>query len=387
MNRLHLRRAAALTAGALIGLAGVTAIASPASAHYSQPSGTAICDSAAGEWVVTWTVKSVYHYDSTHFGFQSVEVTPAGTTVSGIAVSDANTYPVNTPVTGVQRVPGSATEATLSVKAKWNDGYPEKQARTAKVTFEGTCAKDEPPATSTPEPAEPSPQPSPSATTPPPVSIPTASFASDCTGKVTVTLANSAEATTDTVLTVRAKDFTRKATVKPGGQETVVVPAGAGEVTVSEGEQLIGKPYTWTSPEDCVKPGEPQAGYESTCDKLIFGFANPENGKAFDVTLTPNKGEAQTRTVKPGETVIVEFKAFEGLVVTPSAEGLDDTSPIAWKKPANCSPGTGGGEDDGPTLPLTGAAIGGIVAGAIALLAAGAVLFVVARRRKVRFTA
>lgn len=387
MNRLHLRRAAALTVGALLGLAGVTAVASPASAHYTEPSGTAVCDTAAGEWVVTWTVKSVYHYSSTSYKLQSVELTPAGTTVTNIAATDGDSYPydVNTPLTGVQRVPGPATGATLSVKAKWNDGYPEKTARTATVTFEGTCVTDRPPTSPTPEPSQPTP--SPSATTPAPVTAPTASFASDCAGRVTVTVANSAEATADAELTVRAKGFTRKADVKPGGQRTVVVPANAGEITVSEGERLIGEPYTWTGPADCVTPGEPQAGYESSCDKLTFGFANPDDGKAFDVTLTPNKGAAQKRTVKPGETVIVEFKAFEGLVVTPSAEGLDDASPIAWKKPATCSPGGGGGKKDGPTLPLTGAATGGIVAGAVALLAAGAVLFVLARRRKVRFTA
>ncbi len=104
------------------------------------------------------------------------------------------------------------------------------------------------------------------------------------------------------------------------------------------------------------------------------------------MTLTPNKGEAQKRTVEPGKTVVVEFEAFEGLTVTPAAEGLDDTSPIAWEKPADCAPGQGGGKDE-PALPLTGAATGGIIAGAVVLLAAGAALFVVARRRRVRFTA
>ena len=73
--------------------------------------------------------------------------------------------------------------------------------------------------------------------------------------------------------------------------------------------------------------------------------------------------------------------------MTPTAEGLDDSSPIAWEKPADCTPGQGGGDKDEPSLPLTGAATGGIIAGAVVLLAAGAALFVVARRRRVRFTA
>ncbi|MEU7972494.1 LPXTG cell wall anchor domain-containing protein [Micromonospora sp. NPDC049089] len=387
------RRVAAIAAGALIGIAGVGVIASPASAHYTEPSGQAVCDTTTGEWVVNWTVKSVYHYSSKSFQLASVELTPANTTVTNIvAASDKSSYPydVNTPITGVQRVPGSATEATLAVKARWDDGYPEKNARTAKVTFEGTCETDEPPASPSPEPtpsATPSTPPSTPPTTPPAVSIPTASFASDCEGAVTVTLANGADATTEAKLTVKAKGFSETYTVKPGeSKKDIVVPAKAGEITVSEGDKPVGEPYTWATPEDCVKPGEPQAGYESTCDKLIFGFANPEDGKAFEVTLTPNKGEAQKRTVEPGKTVVVEFEAFEGLTVTPAAEGLDDTSPIAWEKPADCTPGQGGGKDE-PALPLTGAATGGIIAGAVVLLAAGAALFVVARRRRVRFTA
>ncbi|MEU7917160.1 cell wall anchor protein [Micromonospora zamorensis] len=386
------RRVAAIAAGALIGLAGIGVVASPASAHYTVPSGQAICDTATGEWVVTWTVKSIAHYSSTGFKLHSVKLAPENTTVTNIVETAGNNYPhdVNTPLTGVQRVPGSATKATLAVKAKWNDGYKEESARKGEVTFGGTCAKEETPVTPSPEPTQPTPTPTPTTptpTTPPAVTVPTASFASDCDGAVTVTLANAADATTAAKLTVKAKGFEKTYTVQPGASKgDIVVPAKAGEITVSEGDKAVDKPYTWASPEDCVKPGEPQAGYESTCDKLVFGFANPKDGKAFEVTLTPNKGEAQKRTVEPGQTVFVEFEAFEGLTVTPAAEGLDDTAPIAWEKPAECNPGQGGGKDE-PALPLTGAATGGIIAGAVVLLAAGAGLFVMARRRRVRFTA
>ncbi|MGC4747140.1 cell wall anchor protein [Micromonospora sp. DT201] len=386
-----LRRFAAIAAGALIGLTGVGVVASPASAHYSTVSGKAVCDTTTGEWVVTWTVKSEKHGSSKTFKLRTVELTPADTTVTNIKVSGRDeSYDVNTPITGEQRVPGSATQATLAVKAKWDDRYSEDQPTKGKVTFGGTCAKDTPPTT---PPASPTPtptaSPTPTPTTPPAaVTVPTASFASDCEGAVTVTLANGADATTDAKLTVKATGFSETYTVKPGDSKSdIVVPAKAGAITVSEGDKLVGEPYTWATPEDCVKPGEPQAGFESTCDKLVFGFANPEDGKAFEVTLTPNKGEVQKRTVEPGKTVIVEFAASEGLTVTPAAEGLDDTSPVAWEKPADCNPGQGGGDKDEPALPLTGAATGGIIAGAVVLLAAGAGLFVMARRRRVRFTA
>ncbi|MBM7492950.1 LPXTG-motif cell wall-anchored protein [Micromonospora luteifusca] len=394
-----LRRVAAIAAGALIGLTGVGVVASPASAHYSAVSGQAVCDTTTGEWVVTWTVESKAHYSSKFFRLRTVNLTPADTTVTNIKVSEPGKYPydVNTPITGEQRVPGSATKATLAVKAKWDDGYPEDNATKGMVTFGGKCEKDTPPTTTpptTPPPTTPttppvSPTPSPSVTTPPSaVTVPTASFASDCEGAVTVTLANGADATADAKLTVKATGFSQTYTVAPGASKSdIVVPAKAGAITVSEGDKTVGTPYTWATPEDCVKPGEPQAGFESTCDKLVFGFANPENGKAFEVTLTPNKGEVQKRTVEPGKTVVVEFAASEGLTVTPAAEGLDDTSPIAWEKPADCNAGQGGGDKDEPALPLTGAATGGIIAGAVVLLAAGAGLFVMARRRRVRFTA
>ncbi|MFI6268668.1 LPXTG cell wall anchor domain-containing protein [Micromonospora zamorensis] len=140
------------------------------------------------------------------------------------------------------------------------------------------------------------------------------------------------------------------------------------------------------TPTATTPPAEPVGTVESTCDKLTFTIENPADGKTVVMTLTPNKGEAKTLTVEPGKTGSVSFDAVEGLTVTPAAEGLDDNEPIAWEQPAECAPGQGGGKDE-PALPLTGAATGGIIAGAVVLLAAGAGLFVMARRRRVRFTA
>ncbi|MET7818222.1 LPXTG cell wall anchor domain-containing protein [Micromonospora zamorensis] len=140
------------------------------------------------------------------------------------------------------------------------------------------------------------------------------------------------------------------------------------------------------TPTATTPPAEPVGTVESTCDKLTFTIENPADGTTVVMTLTPNKGEAKTLTVEPGKTGSVSFDAVEGLTVTPAAEGLDDNEPIAWEKPAECNPGQGGGKDE-PALPLTGAATGGIIAGAVVLLAAGAGLFVMARRRRVRFTA
>ncbi|MDW5324062.1 cell wall anchor protein [Plantactinospora sp. KLBMP9567] len=133
------------------------------------------------------------------------------------------------------------------------------------------------------------------------------------------------------------------------------------------------------TPSTTPEPVEPVGTYESTCDELIITLENTTDAE-ISVVLTPNEGEAKTLTVAAGETGSVKFPAEEGLVVTPSGEGLTG-EPIEYEQPENCG-GGGGGE-----LPLTGAAAGGIAAGAVLLLAAGVVLYIVARRRRVTFTA
>ncbi|SDY55376.1 LPXTG-motif cell wall anchor domain-containing protein [Micromonospora pattaloongensis] len=384
--KLSLRRPLAVVGAAIVGLTAAVAMQSPASAHYSVPKGTAICDTTTGEWVVTWTVESKVHFDSTHFALHHVAVTPQGTTVEGIPVTqERNKYPhsVNDKLTGTQRVAGDARQATLATKAKWNDGYREQEAQRSKVTFEGKCEKETVPSPEPTQSPEPTPEPTATPQEPTPVTTPTAAFASDCEGAVTVTLSNGADANTAVKLTVKAKDFNETYEIAPNSSKNdIVVPAGAGAITVTEGEKSVGEPYTWQKPENCVKPGEPTGGFESTCDELVFMIANPENGKAVTVTFTPNKGEAKTVTVEPGKTETVKFPAEEGLTVTPSGDGLDEVAPIAWEKPADCG-GTGGGG----ALPVTGAAAGTIAGGAALLLIIGGVLFFIARRRKVTFTA
>ncbi|RLQ01110.1 LAETG motif-containing sortase-dependent surface protein, partial [Micromonospora sp. CV4] len=134
------------------------------------------------------------------------------------------------------------------------------------------------------------------------------------------------------------------------------------------------------TPTATPAPAEPVGTVESTCDSLTFTIENPADGETVVMTLTPNEGEAKTLTVEPGKTGSVSFDATEGLTVTPAAEGLEDTEPIAWEQPAECDEGEGGG------LPLTGTNTTLIAGGAVVLLAAGAGLFVMARRRRLRFT-
>ncbi|WP_410820701.1 LPXTG cell wall anchor domain-containing protein [Micromonospora sp. 050-3] len=372
------RRVAAIAAGALIGLAGVMTFAAPASAHHSEIQVKAACDTATGEWVATWTVQSFAPGDVKNYKFDEVSAktyvgdVASDATIDGIAVSEGKEYPhsVSEPVIAKQRLDAKTTKATLSVRAMWDNEFLDKELRSAAIEFSGTCAKEQPPVPATPK--------------------PTASVAADCDGDVLVKLENGKDATAPAKFTITGADgFTKTVTVKVGENESVKVPAKNATAikVVADG---VDKPLFEGTPaaaENCVEPGEPAGSYKSTCTELIFDIANPADGKTITITFTPNKGKAQTLTVEPGKSGTVTFPAQEGLTVTPTAEGLDDTSPIAWEKPADCTPGQGGGDKDEPTLPLTGAATGGIIAGAVVLLAAGAALFVVARRRRVRFTA
>jgi len=372
------RRVAAIAAGALIGLAGVVTFAAPASAHHSEIQVKAACDTATGEWVATWTVNSYAPGDVKNYKFDEVSAktyvgdVASDATIDGIAVTEAKEYPhsVSEPVIAKQRLDAKTTKATLSVRAMWDNEFKDDQLRSKSIEFTGSCDKEQPPVPTTPK--------------------PTASVAADCDGDVLVKLENGKDATAPAKFTITGADgFTKTVTVKVGENESVKVPAKNATAikVVADG---LDKPLFEGTPaaaENCVEPGEPAGSYKSTCTELIFDIANPADGETITITFTPNKGKAQTLTVEPGKSGTVTFPAQEGLTVTPTAEGLDDTSPIAWEKPADCTPGQGGGDKDEPTLPLTGAATGGIIAGAAVLLAAGVALFVVARRRRVRFTA
>ncbi|MFE9189142.1 cell wall anchor protein [Micromonospora sp. NPDC007208] len=372
------RRVAAIAAGALIGLAGVVTFAAPASAHHSEIQVKADCDTATGEWVATWTVKTFAPGDVTSYKFSEVSAktyvgdTASDATIVGITATEEKVYPyaVKDAVTATQRLDAKTTKATLSVRAMWNNEFVDDQLRSASIEFSGTCAKEQPPVPATPK--------------------PTANVASDCDGDVVVKLGNAEDATAPAKFTITgAGDFTKDATVAPGDTKSVKVPAKNATAikVVADGVEKPLFEGTPAAAENCVEPGEPAGSYKSTCTELIFDIANPADGKTITITFTPNKGKAQTLTVEPGKSGTVTFPAHEGLTVTPTAEGLDDSSPIAWEKPADCTPGQGGGDKDEPALPLTGAATGGIITGAVVLLAAGVALFVVARRRRVRFTA
>lgn len=360
--RLSLRRSLAVAGAAALGLAASLAVATPASAHHPIVEGQAICDTETGNWKVTWTVTNS---ESDITGtITAVTLQPEGTLTNIVPGAELPRKGEGS-LTDEHMVASDQESATLTVTAEWKRGKKRigPMTRSATVKFEGTCEA--------------------------PKSKPAARFASDCEG-VTVTLANRKGATKPAEFTVTGEGgFEQKVTVAEGRQAVRVPAENAGKITVTEGDKFV-KEYSWEKPEDCEEPGEPEApetSYESTCDKLIFEVANPEKGADFTATFTPSVGEPQTLTVMPGETKTVEFPASEGLTVTISSEGQEDAT-VAWEKPEDCdAPGEGGGKGDDETLPVTGAQAGAIAGGALVLLAVGVGLFLIARRRRITFTA
>jgi len=248
---------------------------------------------------------------------------------------------------------------------------------------------------------------------------PEATPLSDCDGNVDLKLINR-EGNLDAKFEITGDEgFKQTVTVKHKTIGDLHVPAANAKniVVTVKGKQIW--QGGWTKPEDCQKPevGKPEAALVSTCDGLVFTLKNPANGVDVTVTLTPNKGEAKTVTVKPGESAgPITFPGEEGLAVTVSGDLDVANGVVTWTKPEDCaspsaststsasaspSPSTSTSASASATpsatvsttpvssnenLPKTGSAVSTWAAGAGLLLIIGGVLFFLARRRRVDFT-
>jgi hypothetical protein len=361
------RRSLAALAVTLTGLVGAVAVGGPASAHHSTVQGEASC--VDGTYRIRWTVRSESTPPAaTRFRLVSVTTTPEGTSVGTIATSPEGEfpYPVGDAVVGVQSVAGDATEARLAIRAQWNNGHTEKEAHEGVVALAGTCGDGGKP------------------------SGPTASFTSICASAIDVHLTNPANApATEVVLaSVPPAGFTQTVALASGEKKDVRFPVEGWDgvtVTITGSTEPLAT-YRWQNPGNCAFA---TVTTRSTCDRFTVVFTDPPDGQTWTVTFSPNYGKERKRTVKPGQTVEETFEGREGQFVVTGYDYWDREAdvfgPWEWEQPADCG-GTGGGADDGG-LPVTGAPAAGIATGAGLLLSVGGVLYLTARRRRVRFTA
>ncbi|MEE6260899.1 LPXTG cell wall anchor domain-containing protein [Plantactinospora sonchi] len=214
---------------------------------------------------------------------------------------------------------------------------------------------------------------------------PAADFVSNCDGSVAVNLSNNGEISKYPVeFTITAGEWTKKVSIAAGKGDTVLVPAEHAAEIVVTAEGFETKKGGWQRPEECELP---EVLVDADCDTFGVGVLNPEGNTPLKVEVTYGD-ETKTLTVAPGNTEpeVVTFKPGKSTtasVVFPELGG--EPLEVVFEKPANC--GGGGGGSDEPGLPVTGAAAGGIAIAAGVLLIAGVVLFIVARRRRVTFTA
>ena len=279
MNRLNLRRAAVLTAGALIGLAGVATTAAPAAAHHPEPSGS-FCAAKDGTVTVTWSVTSSETDISGRI--TKLESTVPGDITGGLTVGAELKKQSEGPLTGTQThtFTGEIPELKLTVGAHWERGRQSHDGeRTVVARPSRDCEVVESPS---PSPSSPSPSATPEPTRSPEQPTPTPSAS---------------------------------VSTPPSPSATPAAPA---------------------------EPAEPIFKLDQDCDSMTFIVENPAKGIPFTATLTTEKGVTKKLTSAPGRTTSVGFDAYRGLKVTVKYDVVADAETVPYTQPEDCS-GQGGG--------------------------------------------
>lgn len=143
-----------------------------------------------------------------------------------------------------------------------------------------------------------------------------------------------------------------------------------------------------TIPADCELPELPavSSASELRCDVLAITIDNPTDDGVV-LTFSPSTGTAFPVEVGGGESATVELPASAGLTVDVLFQGrsiLDLPVEVGSAELADqdCDEGGSGGD-----LPATGLPLVMVAIGAAALLGLGFGLYLVARRRRITFTA
>ena len=322
------RRTTAVLAGTVLGLAGVAVLAAPASAHGPLVGFSTDCVKSDGSWTVTWKIGNDFGTTATVGEVSAQGSDGTALKVTGpITKSDA-VIPANTPADSKDAVEGT-TEVTDSkvdsVKLKTILVW------TDGFTNDGQNGRRAPEYTTADKPkqaCEPSTTPTTEPTTTPPT----------------------------------------EATTSPTPTETPTLPV--------------------PTPSSTDEPNIFTPILEEDCTTMTIGADNPADGITWKFDLKTSKGEERSFTLKPGEKHTEKFSATPGfsikitISVTIDGKTYSDFDTVKYETPANCTGGEGGGG-----LAKTGTPTAAIAGSAVAILALGAVLFVMARRRKVKFTA
>jgi hypothetical protein len=133
-----------------------------------------------------------------------------------------------------------------------------------------------------------------------------------------------------------------------------------------------------------VKPGKPKLTGDTKAVEFGVGYGNDTGNKAVVSSITFH-GKTYDLTCEPKP----EPTKTSGSPSPSASASSSATAKPSASASSSSAAGTGLGDNgtSGGGLPVTGAAAGGIAGGAAVLLVAGGVLFVMARRRKVKFTA
>ena len=140
---------------------------------------------------------------------------------------------------------------------------------------------------------------------------------------------------------------------------------------------------------ECAPPADDRQPVESEfdCETLTITLTNPLKEEATFL-LTPSVGDPATGSLPAGGSTTVEFPASDGLTVEVQLADATLEQPIEIT-PAEWAALECDGDDDGEGggLPQTGTSTTLIAGGALSLLVLGAGLYLVARRRRITFTA
>jgi LPXTG-motif cell wall-anchored protein len=257
-----LRRAAAATAGAIIGVAGALAFAAPASAHHPEVEPKGPCVNEDGTWQLKWRVTN--SEDDLDAVVTAIKATPEVGTLSRLQVGeklpmikkdgDSEKGARYVEQTGI---PADVTSVHLDVTAKWvRNGYPIEETRGADQVKPTKLCKPKPPVDEEPPPAEeepPAPE-QPQVPQQPGEAKPILEF--DCDTLV-IGLDNPKDGVEITLNLKTSKGETRTLTVKPGEKKTEKFSASSGfKITVSlKGYEDEAETIEYEQPENCEAGG------------------------------------------------------------------------------------------------------------------------------------